>query len=59
ADLAHPAPDLVAGTPVLDAVTAMRRARAQLAVVHGPDGDYMGIVTLDDLLAELLAANPH
>ncbi|GLZ14051.1 membrane protein [Actinomadura sp. NBRC 104425] len=59
ADLAHPAPALVAGTTVLDAVTLMRRARAQLAVVNSPGGDYMGIVTLDDLLAELLAANPH
>ncbi|WP_329522437.1 MULTISPECIES: hemolysin family protein [Thermomonosporaceae] len=59
ADLAHPAPVLTAETTVLDAVTRLRRARAQLAVVNDADGEFSGIVTLDDLLAELLATNPH
>ncbi|WP_131742322.1 hemolysin family protein [Actinomadura roseirufa] len=59
ADLAHPAPALTAETTVLDAVSRMRRARAQLAVVHDDAGEFAGIVTLDDLLAELLATNPH
>lgn len=59
ADLAHPAPVLTAATTVLDAVTRLRRARAQLAVVNDADGEFSGIVTLDDLLAELLATNPH
>jgi CBS domain containing-hemolysin-like protein len=59
AELAHPAPVLTAGTTVLDAVTSLRRDRAQLAVVNDPQGAFAGIVTLDDLLAELLATNPH
>ncbi|WP_433331541.1 hemolysin family protein [Spirillospora sp. CA-294931] len=59
ADLAYPAPVLTASTTVLDAVSRLRRARAQLAVVNTPAGELTGIVTLDDLLAELLATNPH
>ncbi|MFC5747396.1 hemolysin family protein [Actinomadura rugatobispora] len=59
AELAHPAPVLTAGTTVLDAVTSLRRDRAQLAVVNDAQGAFAGIVTLDDLLAELLATNPH
>ncbi|RFS86813.1 HlyC/CorC family transporter [Actinomadura spongiicola] len=58
-ELAHPAPVLTAETTVLDAVSRMRRARAQLAVVNGEGDEFTGIVTLDDLLAELLATNPH
>ncbi|MGI5324904.1 hemolysin family protein [Actinomadura nitritigenes] len=58
-ELAYPAPALTAQTTVLDAVSRMRRARAQLAVVNGDRGEFAGIVTLDDLLAELLATNPH
>ncbi|RSN41680.1 hemolysin family protein [Actinomadura sp. WAC 06369] len=59
ADLAHPAPVLTAETTVLDAVSRLRRTRAPLAVVHDAEGEFTGIVTLDDLLAELLATNPH
>ncbi|POM25968.1 hypothetical protein BTM25_03520 [Actinomadura rubteroloni] len=59
AGLAHPAIELTPETTVLDAVSRMRRTRAPLAVVNTPDGRFAGIVTLDDLLAELLAANPH
>ncbi|TDD89932.1 hemolysin family protein [Actinomadura rubrisoli] len=58
-DLAHPAPVLTAEATVLDAVSRMRRARAQLAVVNDAQNEFTGIVTLDDLLAELLATNPH
>ncbi|WP_308208166.1 CNNM domain-containing protein [Actinomadura madurae] len=58
-ELAHPAPVLTAETTVLDAVSRMRRGRAQLAVVSDGRGEFAGIVTLDDLLAELLATNPH
>jgi CBS domain containing-hemolysin-like protein len=58
-ELAHPAPVLTAGTTVLDAVAGLRRTRAQLAVVNDAQGVLAGIVTLDDLLAELLATNPH
>ena len=59
AELAHPAPVLTEGTTVLDAVAGLRRDRAQLAVVNDAQGALAGIVTLDDLLAELLATNPH
>ncbi|MCP2337848.1 hemolysin family protein [Actinomadura rupiterrae] len=59
AELAHPAPVLTSGTTVLSAVSVMRRSRAQLAVISSDDDPLSGIVTLDDLLAELLAANPH
>ncbi|RFU37527.1 HlyC/CorC family transporter [Actinomadura logoneensis] len=59
-ELAHPAPVLTGATTVLSAVSVMRRSRAQLGVVcGGQGGEMVGIVTLDDLLAELLAANPH
>ena len=58
-ELAHPAPVLTAETTVLDAVSRLRRARAQLAVVNDARNEFVGIVTLDDLLAELLATNPH
>jgi magnesium and cobalt exporter, CNNM family len=59
ADLAFPVPTVAAGTSVLDTVTRLRRAHAQLAVVPGPDGSLRGIVSLDDLLGQLLTANPH
>ncbi|MGP4026185.1 hemolysin family protein [Actinomadura sp. 3N407] len=58
-ELAHPATVLTAETTVLDAVSRMRRARAPLAVVNDAHNEFAGIVTLDDLLAELLATNPH
>jgi CBS domain containing-hemolysin-like protein len=57
AQLLHPMPRLAPDTTILDAVTRLRDARAQLAMVT--DGAYLGIVSLDDLLAQLLAANPH
>lgn len=59
ADLTHPLPGLSAGTSVLDAVTHLRQAHAQLAAVSDSAGRYVGVVSLDDLLAQLLAANPH
>ncbi|MBA9001701.1 hemolysin family protein [Thermomonospora cellulosilytica] len=59
ADMAYPIPSLEDATSVLDAATRLRRERAQLGVVTAPDGTIRGIVTLDDLLGQLLAANPH
>jgi CBS domain containing-hemolysin-like protein len=58
-DMAYPVPRLDARTSVLDAATRLRRARAQMAVVTEPDGSIRGIVSMDDLLGQLLAANPH
>jgi CBS domain containing-hemolysin-like protein len=59
ADLTHPVPTLPPDGGVLDALTTMRHARAQLAVVATPEDPFIGLVSLDDLLSELLAANPH
>jgi CBS domain containing-hemolysin-like protein len=49
-------PALAPDTSVLRAVTALRRARSQLAVVATPGEPFVGIVSLDDLLGELLSS---
>jgi CBS domain containing-hemolysin-like protein len=59
AAIAYPVPALAPGTPVLQALTMLRAARAQLAVITAPDQPFTGIISLDDLLGELLTANPH
>lgn len=59
AALAYPVPALAPGTTVLDALTALRAARAQLAVITIPAESFAGIISVDDLLSELLATNPH
>jgi CBS domain containing-hemolysin-like protein len=51
-------PVLAPDTTVLNALTALRTARAQLAVIT-PREPFSGIVSLDDLLSELLTTNPH
>ncbi|WP_026925103.1 hemolysin family protein [Glycomyces arizonensis] len=54
ADLAA-APLLVAAdTTVSGAVTLMRRQRAQLALVTGPDRQVSGLVAMEDLLEEIM-----
>lgn len=58
-DLAYPVPEVPATTSVLDATSRLRRARAQLAVVNDSGGAFRGIVSLDDLLGQLLVADPH
>jgi magnesium and cobalt exporter, CNNM family len=55
----YPVPTLRPGTTVLTAITALRRAQAQLAVIATPDDKFAGIVSLDDLLSDLLTTNPH
>lgn len=57
--MAYPVPSLAPGTSVLDALGALRAARAQLAVVAAPGEPFAGVISLDDLLSELLTANPH
>jgi CBS domain containing-hemolysin-like protein len=59
ASMAYPVPALAPGTTVLDALTALRAARAQLAVITTPGEAFAGVISLDDLLSELLATNPH
>jgi CBS domain containing-hemolysin-like protein len=56
---AYPVPTVTPDTTVLAAITALRRAQAQLAVVATSDDPFAGIVSLDDLLSDLLATNPH
>ncbi|MFB9832375.1 hemolysin family protein [Actinoallomurus acaciae] len=58
-DITHPVPTLAPDSTVLAALTAMRAARAQLAVVATPENPFMGLISLDDLLSDLLTANPH
>ncbi|MBB2910395.1 CBS domain containing-hemolysin-like protein [Streptosporangium becharense] len=53
-DMAYRLPELAAGTSVSAAVSAMRAARSQLALVRTGDGAPTGLVFLDDLLARLL-----
>ncbi|MFG3437686.1 hemolysin family protein [Nonomuraea sp. NPDC047897] len=53
-DLARPAPRLACVTQVPEAVTALQEARAHVALVTGQDGGVIGLVTLTDLIGELL-----
>ncbi|WP_214321141.1 hemolysin family protein [Nonomuraea sediminis] len=52
--LAYPAPRLAADASVAHAVSAMRAARSQLALVEERDGKLIGLVSLDTLLTTLL-----
>jgi CBS domain containing-hemolysin-like protein len=51
--LVRPAPRLKPGDRVEDALLRLRMARESLAVVAGPDGKAVGIVTLKDLCEEI------
>ncbi|MEQ4720276.1 hemolysin family protein [Nonomuraea sp. B19D2] len=53
-DLRRPAPKLPCVTQVPEAVTALQEARAHLALVTNQPGEVIGMVTLTDLLGELL-----
>lgn len=52
-ELARPAFIVAAGTPVHEALTAMRRNSEQLAAVMG-DTEFLGIITFNDAVAHLL-----
>ncbi|WP_084962682.1 CNNM domain-containing protein [Thermoactinospora rubra] len=54
AELARPMPRLPCVTQVPEAVAALQDARAHLALVTGGDGTVIGMVSLADLLGELL-----
>ncbi|MFF4620105.1 hemolysin family protein [Nonomuraea jabiensis] len=54
ADLCRPLPKLPCVTQVPEAVTALQEARAHLALVTAQTGDVIGMVSLTDLLGELL-----
>ncbi|MEU8250224.1 hemolysin family protein [Nonomuraea sp. NPDC048916] len=53
-ELARPVPRLAGATQVPEGVTALQEARAHLALVTGQGGVVVGMVTLTDLLGELL-----
>lgn len=53
-DLARQAPRLACVMQVPEAVTALQEARAHVALVTGQDGAVIGLVTLTDLIGELL-----
>lgn len=53
-DLARPVPELGSAHTVAEAIELLRRRRATFAVVRGGEGELVGMVTLDDLLARLL-----
>jgi CBS domain containing-hemolysin-like protein len=53
-ELARPAPRLECVTQVPEAVTALQEARAHLALVTGAGGVVIGMVSLTDLLGQLL-----
>ncbi|WP_441247529.1 hemolysin family protein [Kitasatospora sp. McL0602] len=54
ARLWRPVTVLRAGLPLDDALAAMRRAASHLAVVTDPAGRQLGVVTLEDVLEELV-----
>ncbi|MEO3765168.1 hemolysin family protein [Streptomyces sp. B8F3] len=58
AELARPVPELAVSDTVATALTRMRRHRAPLALVRDDTGDLTGLLTLDDILARLLLAQP-
>ncbi len=53
-ELARPVPRLACVTQVPEAVTALQEARAHLALVTGAGGAVIGMVSLTDLLGQLL-----
>ncbi|MFI6509892.1 hemolysin family protein [Streptosporangium sp. NPDC050855] len=54
AELARPVPRLEAGTTIPDAVSALQDARAHLGLVTDGGGEVIGMVSLTDLLGEIL-----
>lgn len=54
AELARPMPRLPCVTQVPEAVTALQEARAHLGLVTSADGSVIGMVSLTDLLGQLL-----
>jgi len=53
-DAMYPALFVPPDLPVARLLTRFRRERRQMAVVHDPDGRFLGIVTLEDILEEIV-----
>lgn len=56
--MAYPVPSLASGASVLDASGALRAGCVQLSVIAAPGEPFARVISLDDLLSELLTANP-
>lgn len=50
----QPVPSLSPGMPLIDAVTAMRQQRAQLALVREKNGALLGMTSMEDMLEQIL-----
>jgi CBS domain containing-hemolysin-like protein len=57
-DLSRPLPRLACVTQVPEAVTVLQEARSHLALVTNQSGSVIGMVSLTDLLGELLNTRP-
>jgi CBS domain containing-hemolysin-like protein len=55
-ELATPVPVLAAGDGVAGALRDLQRSRAQLGIVADASGEVVGLVSLDDLLGQILTA---
>jgi CBS domain containing-hemolysin-like protein len=55
-ELATPVPVLAAGEGVAGALRDLQRSRAQLGIVADASGEVLGLVSLDDLLGQILTA---
>lgn len=53
--MSSPLPSLAAATPIYQAINIMRDTRAHIALATAPNGRILGIVTLHDLVNQLLA----
>ncbi|GAA3006117.1 hemolysin family protein [Kitasatospora albolonga] len=55
----HPIARVAESTPLDDVLTAMRRSGTHLAAAVAPDGSATGLVTLEDVLKELVGPAAH
>lgn len=53
--MSAPLPRIAAATPIYQAINTMRDTRAHIALATAPNGRIVGIVTLQDLVDQLLA----
>jgi CBS domain containing-hemolysin-like protein len=53
--MSTPLPRMPAATPIYQAINTMRETRAHVALATAANGRILGIVTLQDLVDQLLA----
>ena len=54
--MVRPLPEVPASMPLPDALTRLRRNNSHLALVTDPDGGVSAMVTLEDLVEDLVGA---